>query len=232
MDREKLFEAFINECANEPLQFCGQGNPNADILIIGQESTDTNENALILNIERCRNKMERDAPRPIYPKNKTWANYQYLLDEIYNRKSDYDDKWDFEKYAFTTELSSIPRKKSNYSEAKPSIKDRLRFFEKSELIKSFPVVILACGGYIKNNDKVREIDDTFHVEFDGEHKGRHKSEQGKLWFTTHHSKSDAKKLVIHTWQFSLGHTLPGEKEWLMDNLAAIIRDHLRKLGLI
>lgn len=235
MDREKLFEKFINECANKPLKFCGQGNPNADILIIGKESTDTSdtiESIICRNIELCRNKMERDAPRPIYPKNKTWANYQDLLDEIYNRKSDYDDKWDFEKYAFTTELSSIPRKKSNYSEAKPSIKDRLRFFEKSEFIKSFPVVILACGGYIKNNDKVREIDDTFHVEFDGEHKGRHKSEQGKLWFTTHHSKSDARKLVIHTWQFSLGHTLPGEKEWLMDKLAAIIRDHLRKLGLI
>lgn len=231
MDREVLFEEFINECEKNN-QICGQGNPNADILIIGQESTDTREDALILNIERCRNKMDRDAPRPIDPKNKTWANYQELLDEIYCRKSEFIDKWDFEKYAFTTELSSISRKNSNYTEAEPSIKDRLRFFEASKFIKSFPVVILACGGYIKNNDKVREIDDTFHVEFDGEHNGRHKSEQGKLWFTTHHSKSDARKLVIHTWQFSLGHTLPGEKKWLMDKLPTIIKDHLSKLGLI
>ena len=229
MDREKLFEEFINECANKPLKFCGQGNPNADILIIGKESTDTSdtiESIICRNIELCRNKMERDAPRPIYPKNKTWANYQDLLDEIYNRKSDYDDKWDFEKYAFTTELSSIPRKKSNYSEAKPSIKDRLRFFEKSEFIKSFPVVILACGGYIKNNYKVREIDDTFHVVYCKEYGS--KESRNRFW--THIDKKDPRKLVIHTRQFS-----NGISKDLVKQMAEVIKTHLnhiRELGLI
>ena len=143
MDREVLFEEFINECEKNN-QICGQGNPNADILIIGKESTDTCEDALYQNIERCRNKMERDALRPIDPNNKTWANYQNLFDNIYCRKSEFIDKWDFEKFAFTTELSSIPRKNSKYSEAKPFIQDRLRFFEKSKFIQDFHGIILAC----------------------------------------------------------------------------------------
>jgi len=222
MDREVLFEEFINECEKNN-QICGQGNPNADILIIGKESTDTCEDALYRNIERCRNKMERDALRPIDPNNKTWANYQNLFDNIYCRKSEFIDKWDFEKYAFTTELSSIPRKNSNYTEAKPYIKDRLRFFEASEFIKSFPVVILACGGYIKNNYKVREIDDTFHVVYCKEYGS--KESRNRFW--THIDKKDPRKLVIHTRQFS-----NGISKDLVKQMAEVIREHLRKLGLI
>lgn len=222
MDREVLFEEFINECEKNN-QICGQGNPNADILIIGKESTDTREDALYRNIERCRNKMERDALRPIDPNNKTWANYQNLFDNIYCRKSEFIDKWDFEKYAFTTELSSIPRKNSNYTEAKPYIKDRLRFFEASEFIKSFPVVILACGGYIKNNYKVREIDDTFHVVYCKEYGS--KESRNRFW--THIDKKDPRKLVIHTRQFS-----NGISKDLIKEMASVIREHLSKLGLI
>ena len=225
MDREVLFEEFINECEKNN-QICGQGNPNADILIIGKESTDTCEDALYQNIERCRNKMERDALRPIDPNNKTWANYQNLFDNIYCRKSEFIDKWDFEKFAFTTELSSIPRKNSKYSEAKPFIQDRLRFFEKSKFIQDFPVIILACGGYIKNDDKVREIDNTFHVEFCKEYG----SKESKNRFWTHIDKKDPRKLVIHTRQFS-----NGISKDLVKQMAEVIKTHLnhiRELGLI
>ena len=225
MDREVLFEEFINECEKNN-QICGQGNPNADILIIGKESTDTCEDALYQNIERCRNKMERDALRPIDPNNKTWANYQNLFDNIYCRKSEFIDKWDFEKFAFTTELSSIPRKNSKYSEAEPFIQDRLRFFEKSKFIQDFPVIILACGGYIKNDDKVREIDNTFHVEFCKEYG----SKESKNRFWTHIDKKDPRKLVIHTRQFS-----NGISKDLVKQMAEVIKTHLnhiRELGLI
>ena len=84
---------------------------------------------------------------------------------------------------------------------------------------------------------VTQINDTFDVKFDeelnkeGEPEGWHKSEKGKLWFTTHHSK-DKKKLVIHTWQFSLKYTCHEDREWLINEMASVIRDHLRKLGLI
>ena len=36
MDRTKLFEEFLAECKNRK-EWSGQGNPNADILIIGKE---------------------------------------------------------------------------------------------------------------------------------------------------------------------------------------------------
>lgn len=219
MDREKLFEKFLEDCKNRK-EWCGQGNPNADILIIGQESTDISEEALIRNIMLCRDKKDRDAPRPIDPKNKTWANYQELLDEIYFRKSEYN-KWDFEKFAFTTELSSTPRKQHNYKEAKPSIKERIVFLKDSDFIQDFSVIILACGGYIKNDDKVREIDNIFHVEFCKEYG----SKESKNRFWTHIDKKDPRKLVIHTRQFS-----NGISKDLIKEMASVIREHLRKLG--
>ena len=38
MDREKLFEDFLTQCKSKSREeICGQGNPNADILIIGKE---------------------------------------------------------------------------------------------------------------------------------------------------------------------------------------------------
>lgn len=219
MDREKLFEKFLEDCKNRK-EWCGQGNPHADILIIGQESTDISEEALIRNIMLCRDKKDRDAPRPIDSKNKTWANYQELLDEIYFRKSEYN-KWDFEKFAFTTELSSTPRKQHNYKEAKPSIKERIVFFKDSDFIQDFSVIILACGGYIKNDDKVREIDNIFHVEFCKEYG----SKESKNRFWTHIDKKDPRKLVIHTRQFS-----NGISKDLIKEMASVIREHLRKLG--
>lgn len=147
-----------------------------------------------------------------------------MIEKVYKPKVEFNSGlFDFEKYAFTTELSSIPRKKSNYSEAKQFIQDRLRFFEASEFIKSFPVVILACGGYIKNDDKVREIDNTFHVEFSQEY-GK-KESKNRFW--THVDKNDPRRLVIHTRQLSNGVSCE-----MIDEMAKIIRDHLSKLGLI
>jgi len=99
MDREKLFEEFINECEKEPLTFCGQGNPNADILIIGKESTDTSEALIRDNIRLCRDKV--------------------------------NNKWDFEKLAFTTEMNNIPSKRSYLTkEIKDGINKRLQFFQR------------------------------------------------------------------------------------------------------
>ena len=36
MNREKLYEKFLEDCKNRK-ERCGQGNTNADILIIGKE---------------------------------------------------------------------------------------------------------------------------------------------------------------------------------------------------
>lgn len=229
MDRERLFEKFLEKCKNRN-EWCGQGNPNAHILIIGKESynKDLITNPIILQeklqrqYELCKGGDFGNAKRD--DKNPTWSNYQMLIEKVYGPQIEFNPElFDFEKYAFTTELSSIPRKNSNYSEAKSSIQNRLRFFKESKFIKSFPVIILACGGYIRNDEKVREIDDTFHVEF----YQVYGSKQSKNRFWTHIDKNDPRKLVIHTRQFS-----NGISNDLIKEMAAVIRNHLIMHGLI
>lgn len=225
MDREKLFEEFLEECKKNN-QICGQGNPNADIIIIGKESTDTNENLIREKIRLCRDKKHRDAPRPIDPMNKTWFYYQKLFDEIYHRKSDYPDKWDFEKLAFTTEMNNIPSKHSCLTkEIKDGINKRLKFFKDSDFIQSFPVIILACSNYISNDETNGfRINETFNVKYDdeigedGHQKGEHKYSKG-FWFYTHHSE-EKQKLVIHTVQLSQ------IQEKMIEDMAKVIRKHL------
>lgn len=226
MDREKLFSVFLEECKNRN-EWCGQGNPNAHLLIIGKESynKDLITNPIILQeklqrqYELCKGGDFGNAKRD--DKNPTWSNYQMLIEKVYGPQIEFNPElFDFEKYAFTTELSSIPRKNSNYSEAKSSIQNRLRFLKKSKFIKSFPVIILACGGYIRNDEKVREIDDTFHVEF----YQVYGSKQSKNRFWTHIDKNDPRKLVIHTRQFS-----NGISNDLIKKMADVIRGHLDHL---
>lgn len=238
MDREELFEKFIEACEINK-QVCGQGEYRANILLIGQEPYCNEEiegekltDYLSNNYSKCRNHSccyihESKGQSP------TWKNYQKLIDLIYQDKPKNNDILDFEPYAFTTELNSIPRPhKVLDSQTKENIKKRLILFEESRFIQSFPVIILACGDYIRNNIKVREIDDTFHVEFCQEYG----SKESKNRFWTHFDdKNDPRKLVIHTRQFSLGYMKPEDREWLIENMAEVIRghlDHLKKLGLI
>ena len=235
MDREKSFEEFLEECKN-CREWSGQGNPNADILIIGKEPYNAD---MITDEVKIQEKLQTqedicrsgygEAPRNA--NNPTWYNYQKLIEEVYKNRREFNPElFDFEKYAFTTELNTIFRPKAVLDDkTRNNINERLLFFKESEFIKSFPVIVLACNNFI-SNDKKRGffINNTFDVEFDGELKGWHKNKKGKPWFTTHHSKE---KLVIHTWQFSLRFTTPEDREWLINEMASVIRDHLRKLGL-
>ena len=83
--------------------------------------------------------------------------------------------------------------------SKKMIRDRLEFFKKSSFIQSFPVVILACGPYIRNR-KERQIDNTFGVTF---RDGQPFSGTG-IRFYNHYNENNT-KLVIHTRQLSNFH---------------------------
>ena len=239
MDRTNLFEEFLAECKNRK-EWSGQGNPNADILIIGKEPHNSD---LITDVEEiikrlqeqediCRNGFG-EAPRD--SQNPTWCNYQMLVENIYGSQREFNPGlFDFEKYAFTTELNTIFRPKAVLDEeTKSNINKRLRFFKDSEFINSFPVIILACNDFI-SNDKERGfiINDTFGVKFDdeldsnGKPKGKHEEETRGHWFYTHHG-DNGKKLVIHTRQLSRL-----SDPFLIKHMANEIRVHLKKLGLI
>lgn len=221
MDREKLFEAFLRECKSHGV-ICGQGNPLAKILIIAKEPhgqelegddlkkfiEDTWNHCRINNPERKKDLV-------------TWGYYQDLIEKIYREEYETNphDKnvFDFEEVAYTMELSSVPRLHSNYSKAKLAIIDRLKLFSESSFIKDFPVIILACGGYIRNNDKIRQIDNTFHVYFEGR-----VDISKNNWFCTHYNKENRKKqLVIHTRQLSRD-----VDSQLLYRIAEVVREHL------
>lgn len=240
MDREVLFEKFIKEC-KERGEICGQGNPNGNILIIGKEPYSSKEikkeddeflRRLLGNYDLCQNKAERDAPRT-RNRNPTWANYQRLINPSPNLNPNVRD---FEKKAFTTELNTMFRPKAAFdAETIENLKKRLLFFKDSSFIQSFPVVILACGNFISNDEERGFlINNTFDVRYDiendstgkpkGEHKDKYKSGH---WFYTHHSEN-GEKLVIHTRQLS------NLRDYqLIDDMATVVKehlDHLEKLG--
>lgn len=262
MDREELFDAFIAECKKEK-QICGSGNPNAHILLIGQEHyskepiKDDKEWEKYLHDNYCY--CSFDNPwvdlrecntkwKDFQNNSKTWLYYQSLIDNaLPNRvKRARRGERDFEFDAFTTELNNeakpssriVGNDKIQRKELKRKLYDRiaerLELLKESDFIQSFPVIVLACGGYIVNREEkgILQINDTFGVKYDNElnangiPKGWHKSEKGRMWFTTHHS-DDGKKLVIHTWQLSR-HV----DSRLLKEMAKIINEHLKNLGLI
>jgi hypothetical protein len=232
MDREESFEKFLKECKNRG-EWSGQGNPNADILIIGKEP---HNDALITDKEEIKRRLKRqeeicrngfgEAPRD--RKKPTWYNYQILIENIYGPKGDFNPElFDFEKFAFTTELNTILRPKADFdAETRNNISKRLQFFKNSKFINSFPVIVLACNDFI-SNDEPRGflINNTFGVKYDGDSSGKHQYSRGH-WFYTHHSDNE-EKLVIHTRQLSFLF----DKNFL-PRLAEEIRAHLKKHGLI
>lgn len=245
MDREKLFKEFLEKCKKNS-QICGAGNPYAQILIVGQEHRSDKpiesekewQGYLENNYRYC----EIDNPWIIKDENSdlwrkyqnstpTWSSYQHLIEKVLlNRKKRVlqGDK-DFEFDAFTTELnneakpSSRVKGKEERKKLRERIEARLNILKNSDYIKSFPVIVLACGDYIRNNKKVREIDNTFRVTFSE----RFNFSKGN-WFCTHYDDTDPKRLVIHTRQLSNGVSY----EMIDKMMAPIIREHLRKNGFI
>lgn len=218
--------------------FIGTGNPNADILIVGKESAISKENvqgrefyhrnAICWN-EHIKNNTCEILNYPvdenhIFRKEKswgknTWSKYQELKTVIYkNKKIPYHI--DFLEKVFTTEINDAPEKNTSKAD-KSSLNERKRLFEKSDFIQKFPVVVLACSNYIKNNDDVREIDEIFKVTYCDK-----KVYSSMNWFFTHYN-CDKTKLVIHTRQLSAN-----VKTDLLKDMGKIIREHLKKLKLI
>ena len=152
-----------------------------------------------------------------------------LIENVYRPQKVFNPAlFDFEKYAFTTEINTIFRPKAVLdAETRNNIDKRLCFFKDSEFINSFPVIILACNNFISNDKESGFlINNTFGVKFDGKERGEHKEKTRGHWFYTHHS-DNGEKLVIHTRQLSFLFDYS-----LLEHISDEIKEHLRKLGLI
>lgn len=244
MDRERSFDEFLEECKKNQ-QICGAGNPYAQILLVGQEhraeSKISNYNDWQNYLEENYRYCEIDNPwiitddksdswRKFQNSTPTWRCYQRLIEKALpnrHKRMLHGDN-DFEFDAFTTELnneakpSSKVKGKDERENLRERIDARLKVFKDSDFIKRFPVIILACGGYIRNDDKVREIDNIFHVTFSK----RYDYSKGN-WFCTHYDDTNPKRLVIHTRQLSNGVSYK-----MIDCMAKVIRGHLQEHGLI
>ncbi|GHT72262.1 hypothetical protein AGMMS50262_00410 [Bacteroidia bacterium] len=191
--------------------YIGTGNPNAKILIVGKEGSCIPEkrrdgevcftqewDKKIKNDEDINFKYKKDGLKEGH----TWNKYQKLHDYIFPEYKK-DGFFNFEERFFTTEMSAIRKKTTEEAQKDPKFEEKLKkrkeSFFKSEFIQQFPVVILACSNYIKNNDKVREIDNLFDVKFVEAFTCERKSKKYSFWT---HDNADKTKLVIHTRQLS------------------------------
>ena len=135
--------------------------------------------------------------------------------------------FDFEELIFTTEMSEIPQKNTRNAKRNPEFESKLakrkQEFFKSDFIQNFPVIVLACSDYIKNNDEIREIDEIFGVHYKDEYEKKIYTKSN--WFFSHYS-NDKTKLVIHTRQLSTN-----VMSELLANMGEVIRKHLILLNL-
>ncbi len=117
-------------------------------------------------------------------------------------------------------MNNSPSKNTSTAD-KSGLNKRKTFFKNSLFIQQFPVIVLACSDYIKNNDKIREIDEVFNVKYYSSKIYNINTMNG---FYIHYNK-DKTKLVIHTRQLS-----QNVKNDLLQDLGLVIREHLEKLS--
>ena len=137
----------------------------------------------------------------------TWRGYQLLHDKILCQQSEKHNEYKFYDNIFITELNSNPTK---YSKDQDKIERRKSITERisnpglfnSNFIKAFPIVVVACGDYPKQNNV--NLCELFNVDFITPIK---KVEGLKItqWYNLHKNKIGEKpKLLIHTRQLSNG----------------------------
>lgn len=230
----------FNELLNniEDHEYVGLGNPNSNILFVGQESAidmGINDDFQKLKeklkaIDGSKSNWITDKfdyshnPTELKKLSDTWQNYQQLYNNIFTKKRQ-NNFATFLKEVFTTEMSTLPAKTNDKAKKNPFFKEELErrkenFFA-TDFIQNFPVILLACSNYILNNEKKREIDHIFRVEFNGEFKEYSRGN----WFFSHYN-ADKTKLVIHTRQLSAN-----VNNDLLTDIGTKIREHLIKLNL-
>lgn len=237
MEYTQEFKDFVNACMRPDGRnlYVGIGNPNAKILFIGKEAAmreaddDYKNNAKCWGEHIYKNTCE-DLDYLVHEKHplrngsgrNTWSKYQRLKDYIVENKEIQPFYVDFLKGVFTTDINDSPSKRTSDA-IKVSLDARKKLFKDSAFIQNFPVVVLACSGYLKNDENVREIDDIFGVTYDGDEKGK-KIYTSANWFYTHHSE-DGRRLVIHTRQLSAN-----VLNDMLQEMGEIIWKHLKNVG--
>ena len=246
-------ESFKNLLVSVPDEtYIGTGNPNAKILIIGNEpaldlskNEDQYKREILGNLDAWRNEANKidyaDIQRcvyydasckqwiadvrhynPLFPykgqlfkkevsrKGKAihnggvgqmWLNQQKLVNSILGLKQ--EDEINFHMHCFSTDFSTATALRSslvNPLEREKSINDRVSLFRHS-FFNSFPIIIVACGHYVKNNPALSDLTEVFRTSeekifiFDEDH-----SKKDSPWINVHRSISRNRpaQILVHT----------------------------------
>jgi len=251
MDRitklEKLISDLDKESDDELLKYIGTGNPNADILIIGKESSVDDKNSEqfkfelkdnFKNWQKKRNYNQDDVPDfctwddydPIFPykgqkynisnrSNSGTSRTWFTYQKLINNIFDTPNNKDidFHKKVFITEVNSTPSRKTVDADIS-SIDFRKDFILKSDFFQSFPIVIISGVGYFYISSNCNEIEKIFKVQYlEKKLAGGKKSQP----YWVHSSKvNQPSKLLINTYQLSIG---------ISDDLLKEIANLIKKL---
>lgn len=121
---------------------------------------------------------------------RTWIQYQKLIDRVLQKNK--PEIIDFHKYAFITELSDIPMPSSRKTEeTKESINIRCQKLLSHDFFKTFPVVIVPCGHYIR--DYKINLEETFN-------QGYQRTDDDGEWINVHRNGD---RLLLHTRHLSM-----------------------------
>lgn len=233
------FKQFLERCSDKCNSatraediYIGWGNPASPVLFVGQEPSGTDAGSLLSDwSHRNEPKNPKIVEDVHFPAQHMWRNYQRLYECIkgcsYNP---HPERIDFDRYVFTTEMSGMVSSTNAGARKLPGHAEHLQWrkenFFTDEFFKSFPVVVLACGNYLRNDgyNGIWEINCIFDVTFDKDN-GQHYTSPGNC-FWTHHS-ADGSRLVIHTRNLS-----SGVNRNMLIEMGCVIHEHLERLGLI
>ena len=222
---------FLNLLTNNPDQYIGYGNPNADICFVGKEATGMlplqcglgSATYWMTSLPMFFDRIKTDNPNDsIWKEGHTWNKYQKLYDAIFPENAAKPGTMNFEQHVFVTEMSATPAATTAEGKGTLGFEGQLalrkqKFFT-HPYFKDFKVIVLACSDYIVNFGDRREIDSLFEVTFDINGGAHEVGPQNAFW--VHHS-ADGKRMVIHTRQLS-----GAVSDKLLEEMGAVIRQHL------
>jgi hypothetical protein len=220
------FLKLLKTCRDVGISHIGGNNPDAKILFVGKESSGFIEYDKLDYWEKVQSG-ESPSPSLEYPKSLikgkggTWHKYQKLHDLLFEKENN-KHLFDFQRRIFTAEMNSDISKTTKDAQGNRNffhvLLRRKELFFKSDFVKSFPIVLLACWDYIQP----QEIYEIFEVKYDVSKSCPSKEIYG------HTSESDRNRLVIHCYQLS-GRNRYVTNDYLKE-IAFIIRNHLIEIG--
>ncbi len=160
--------------------FIGFGNPNSEILILGQEKAINQDNLRQIEVESIENPKQWNKivnenitdidfkfyedyffKNPLHPysgkpsKGNTWNHYQKLLKLIYPELNETINSFMFKSFISEINHQVSPNRLGNQTD------EERKSFNSNKFYKEFKVTILAIGDYLNKN----EIEENYNVSF-------------------------------------------------------------------